>query len=144
MNLTDKELKSLKKSVENVLEEVSKFVPYEDKQRPLNNRKYTVSYRTYPNELYVEIYCKSNIAYYFSVEDNGGSYKLTGRSYRNNKPDTSNMFTMYLAKNYSGLHRSNLDAIANSVSSKERLKNLCTVLDLVVLTNDMVKWESQG
>lgn len=35
---------------------------------------------------------------------------------------------------------SELDAIANSITSKERLTNLCTSLDLVVLTNDMVKW----
>lgn len=45
MKFTDKEVKRLKRSVESILEEVSKFVSYEDTQRPLNNRKYTLSYK---------------------------------------------------------------------------------------------------
>lgn len=143
MKFTDKEVKLLKRSVESVLEEVSKFVSYEDTQRPLNNRKYTLSYKTHPKGFYVGLYCKDNLAYYFSVDDYEDEYSVSGWSYLNNKIDTSTMFTIFVNKNSLILGGSELDAIVNSISSKERLTNLCTSLDLVVLTNDMVKWELQ-
>ena len=140
MKFTDKEVKLLKRSVESVLEEVSKFVSYEDTQRPLNNRNYTLSYKTHPKGFYVGLYCKDNLAYYFSVDDYEDEYSVSGWSYLNNKIDTSTMFTIFVNKNSLILGGSELDAIVNSISSKERLTNLCTSLDLVVLTNDMVKW----
>lgn len=143
MKFTDKEVKRLKRSVESILEEVSKFVSYEDTQRPLNNRKYTLSYKTHLKGFYVGLYCKNNLVYYFSVDDYGDEYSVSGWSHLNNKIDTSTMFTIFVNKNSLILGGSELDAIANSITSKERLTNLCTSLDLVVLTNDMVKWELQ-
>lgn len=140
MKFTDKEVKRLKRSVESILEEVSKFVSYEDTQRPLNNRKYTLSYKTHLKGFYVGLYCKDNLAYYFSVDDYGDEYSVSGWSRLNNKIETSTMFTIFVNKNSLILGGSELDAIVNSISSKERLTNLCTSLDLVVLTNDMVKW----
>lgn len=143
MKFTDKEVKLLKRLVESILDEVSKFVSYEDTQRPLNNRKFTLSYKTNLKGFYVGLYCKDNLAYYFSVDDYEDKYSVSGWSYLNNKIDTSTMFTIFVNKNSLILGGSELDAIANSISSKERLTNLCTSLDLVVLTNDMVKWELQ-
>lgn len=43
MNLTDKEAQRFRTAVNHILEEVPKFVIFEDKELPLNNRKYTYS-----------------------------------------------------------------------------------------------------
>ena len=74
------------------------------------------------------------------MDDYGDVYSVSGWSHLNNKIDTSTMFTIFVNKNSLILGGSELDAIVNSITSKERLTNLCTSLDLVVLTNDMVKW----
>lgn len=51
MNLTDKEAQRFRAVVNGLLEELPKLVPYGDSEFPLNNRKYTYTYKQYPNEL---------------------------------------------------------------------------------------------
>lgn len=128
MNLTDKEAQRFRTAVNHVLEEVPKFVILEDRELPLNNRKYTYSYTQYPNELYVTLYCKGVPAYYFSVEDSGDKYKLSGWSYYKEKPMTETLFTIYVDKGYPQVSDSDLVAIIKSISSKELFVNLYTVL----------------
>jgi hypothetical protein len=141
MNLTDKEAQRFRTAVNHVLEEVPKFVILEDRELPLNNRKYTYSYTQYPNELYVTLYCKGVPAYYFSVEDSGDRYKLSGWSYYKEKPMTETLFTIYVDKGYPQVSDSDLVAIIKSISSKERFVNLYTVLLLIEQTNDLLVWE---
>lgn len=141
MNLTDKEAQRFRTAVNHVLEEVPKFVILEDRELPLNNRKYTYSYTQYPNELYVTLYCKGVPAYYFSVEDSGDRYKLSGWSYYKEKPMTEALFTIYVDKGYPQVSDSDLVAIIKSISSKERFVNLYTVLLLIEQTNDLLVWE---
>ena len=141
MNLTDKEAQRFRTAVNHVLEEVPKFVILEDRELPLNNRKYTYSYTQYPNELYVTLYCKGVPAYYFSVEDSGDRYKLSGWSYYKEKPMTETLFTIYVDKGYPQVSDSDLVAIIKSISSKERFVNLYTVLLLIEQTNDLLAWE---
>lgn len=141
MNLTDKEEQRFRTAVNHVLEEVPKFVIIEDRELPLNNRKYTYSYTQYPNELYVTLYCKGVPAYYFSVEDSGDRYKLSGWSYYKEKPMTETLFTIYVDKGYPQVSDSDLVAIIKSISSKERFVNLYTVLLLIEQTNDLLVWE---
>lgn len=128
MNLTDKEAHRFRTAVNYILEEVPKFVILEDRELPLNNRKYTYSYTQYPNELYVTLYCKGVPAYYFSVEDSGDRYKLSGWSYYKEKPMTETLFTIYVDKGYPQVSDSDLVAIIKSISSKERFVNLYTGL----------------
>lgn len=141
MNLTDKEAQRFRTAVTHVLEEVPKFVILEDRELPLNNRKYTYSYTQYPNELYVTLYCKGVPAYYFSVEDSGDKYKLSGWSYYKEKPMTETLFTIYVDKGYPQVSDSDLVAIIKSISSKELFVNLYTVLLLIEQTNDLLVWE---
>lgn len=141
MNLTDKEAQRFRAAVNGLLEELPKLVPHEDKELPLNNRKYTYSYTQYPNELYVTLYCKGVPAYYFSVEDSGDRYKLSGWSYYKEKPMTETLFTIYVDKGYPQVSDSDLVAIIKSISSKERFVNLYTVLLLIEQTNDLLVWE---
>lgn len=141
MNLTDKEAQRFRTAVNHILEEVPKFVILEDKELPLNNRKYIYSYNQYPNELYVTLYCKGVPAYYFSVEDSGDRYKLSGWSYYKEKPMTETLFTIYVDKGYPQVSDSDLVAIIKSISSKERFVNLYTVLLLIEQTNDLLVWE---
>lgn len=141
MNLTDKEAQRFRTAVNHVLEEVPKFVILEDRVLPLNNRKYTYSYTQYPNELYVTLYCKGVPAYYFSVEDSGDKYKLSGWSYYKEKPMTETLFTIYVDKGYPQVSDSDLVAIIKSISSKELFVNLYTVLLLIEQTNDLLVWE---
>lgn len=141
MNLTDKEAQRFRAAVNHILEEIPKFVVHEDKELPLNNRKYTYSYNQYPNELYVTVYCKGVPAYYFSVEESGGRYKLTGWSYYNNAPIVGSLFTIYAGKNSLQVSDSDLTAILKSISSKERFVNLYTVLLLIEQTNYFLEWE---
>lgn len=141
MNLTDKEEQRFRTAVNHVLEEVPKFVILEDRELPLNNRKYTYSYTQYPNELYVTLYCKGVPAYYFSVEDSGDKYKLSGWSYYKEKPMTETLFTIYVDKGYPQVSDSDLVAIIKSISSKELFVNLYTVLLLIEQTNDLLVWE---
>lgn len=141
MNLTDKEAQRFRTAVNHVLEEVPKFVILEDRELPLNNRKYTYSYTQYPNELYVTLYCKGVPAYYFSVEDSGDKYKLSGWSYYKEKPMTETLFTIYVDKGYPQVSDSDLVAIIKSISSKELFVNLYTVLLLIEQTNDLLVWE---
>lgn len=141
MNLTDKEAQRFRTAVNHVLEEVPKFVILEDRELPLNNRKYTYSYTQYPNELYVTLYCKGVPAYYFSVEDSGDRYKLSGWSYYKEKPMTETLFTIYVDKGYPQVSDSDLVAIIKSISSKELFVNLYTVLLLIEQTNDLLVWE---
>lgn len=141
MNLTEKEVNRFRAAVNHILEELPKFVPYEDKECSLNNRKYTYSYNQYPNELYVTLYCKGVPAYYFSVEDSGDRYKLSGWSYYKEKPMTETLFTIYVDKGYPQVSDSDLVAIIKSISSKERFVNLYTVLLLIEQTNDLLVWE---
>lgn len=141
MNLTDKEEQRFRAAVNHILEEVPKFVSYEDRELPLNNRKYTYSYTQFPNELYVTVYCKGVPAYYFSVEESGGRYKLNGWSYYKEKPMTETLFTIYVDKGYPQVSDSDLVAIIKSISSKELFVNLYTVLLLIEQTNDLLVWE---
>lgn len=141
MNLTDKEAQRFRTAVNHVLEEVPKFVILEDRELPLNNRKYTYSYTQYPNELYVTLYCKGVPAYYLSVEDSGDKYKLSGWSYYKEKPMTETLFTIYVDKGYPQVSDSDLVAIIKSISSKELFVNLYTVLLLIEQTNDLLVWE---
>lgn len=141
MNLTDKEAQRFRTAVNHVLEEVPKFVILEDRELPLNNRKYTYSYTQYPNELYVTLYCKGVPAYYFSVEDSGDKYKLSGWSYYKEKPMTETLFTIYVDKGYPQVSDSDLVAIIDSISSKERFINLYTALCLVSQNNTFLEWK---
>lgn len=141
MNLTDKEEQRFRAAVNHILEEVPKFVSYEDRELPLNNRKYTYSYTQFPNELYVTVYCKGVPAYYFSVEESGGRYKLNGRSYYSEKPMLETLFTVYVGKGHPQISDSDLVAILKSISSKERFVNLYTVLLLIEQTNTFLEWE---
>ena len=141
MNLTDKEAQRFRAAVNYILEEVPKFVSYEDRELPLNNRKYTYSYTQFPNELYVTVYCKGVPAYYFSVEESGGRYKLNGWSYYKEKPMLETLFTVYVGKGHPQISDSDLVAILKSISSKERFVNLYTVLLLIEQTNTFLEWE---
>lgn len=141
MNLTDKESQRFRAAVNGLLEELPKLVPHEDKELPLNNRKYTYAYNQYPNEVYVTLYCKGIPAYYFSVEDSGDRYKLNGWSYYNERPRTDTLFTIYIGKDYLQVSDSDLIAILKSISSKERFVNLYTVLCLVDQTNTFLTWK---
>ena len=141
MNLTDKEAQRFRAAVNGLLEELPKLVPHEDKGLPLNNRKYTYAYNQYPNEVYVTLYCKGVPAYYFSVEDSGDRYKLTGWSYYSEHPRTDTLFTIYVGKDYLQVSDSDLTAILKSISSKERFVNLYTVLCLVDQTNTFLAWK---
>lgn len=141
MNLTDKEAQRFRAAVNYILEEVPKFVSYGDRELPLNNRKYTYSYTQFPNELYVPVYCKGVPAYYFSVEESGGRYKLNGWSYYNEKPMLETLFTVYVGKGHPQISDSDLVAILKSISSKERFVNLYTVLLLIEQTNTFLEWE---
>lgn len=141
MNLTEKEVNRFRVAVNYILEELSKLVPYEDKECPLNNRKYTYSYNQYPNELYVTLYCKGVPAYYFKVEESGDGYTLSGWSYYNNAPMEGSLFTVYVGKNSLQINDSELTAILRSISSKERFVNLYTVLLLIEQTNTFLEWE---
>ena len=141
MNLTDKEAQRFRTAVNHVLEEVPKFVILEDRELPLNNRNYTYSYTQYPNELYVTLYCKGVPAYYFSVEDSGDKYKLSGWSYYKEKPMTETLFTIYVDKGYPQVSDSDLVAIIDSISSKERFINLYTALCLVSQNNTFLEWK---
>lgn len=135
MNLTDKEAQRFRATVNHILEELPKFVVHEDKELPLNNRKYTYSYNQYPNELYVTVYCKGVPAYYFKVEKSGDRYKLNGWSYYNNTPMLGSLFTVYVSKGYPQISDLDLVAILKSISSKERFVNLYTVLCLIEQTD---------
>lgn len=141
MNLTDKEVQRFRAAVNHILEEVPKFVILEDKELPLNNRKYTYFYNQYPNELYVTVYCKGVPAYYFSVEESGDRYKLSGWSYYNENPMLEQSFTFYVGKGYPQISDSDLVAILKYISSKERFVNLYTVLLLIEQTNYFLEWE---
>lgn len=141
MNLTDKEAQRFRAAINSLLEELPKLVLYDDKDLPLNNREYTYSYTQYPNEVYVTVYCKGIPAYYFSVEDLVDRYKLTGWSYRNGVLMTETLFTVYVSKKALSLSDFDLDAILNSISSKERFVNLYTVLCLILQTNTFLEWE---
>ena len=141
MNLTDKEVTRFRAAVNHILEELPKFVPYEDKECPLNNRKYTYSYNQYPNELYVTLYCKGIPAYYFKVEESGDRFKLNGWSYYNEKPMLETLFTVYIDKSSLDLSDSDMIDILKSISSKERFVNLYTTLCLVVQTNTLLDWK---
>lgn len=141
MSLTDKEEQRFRAAVNHILEEVPKFVSYEDRELPLNNRKYTYSYTQFPNELYVTVYCKGVPAYYFSVEESGGRYKLNGWSYYSEKPMLETLFTVYVGKGHPQISDSDLVAILKSISSKERFVNLYTVLLLIEQTNTFLEWE---
>lgn len=140
MNLTDKEVNRFRAVVNGLLEELPKLVLHEDINLPLNNRKYTYSYTQYPNEVYVTVRCKGILAYYFSVENSEDRYKLTGWSYHNESPITDTLFTVYVSKRALSLSDSDLDAILNSISSKERFVNLYITLCLVVQTNAFLEW----
>lgn len=141
MNLADKESQRFRAAVNGLLEELPKLVPHEDKELPLNNRKYTYAYNQYPNEVYIKVYCKGVPAYYFSVEDSGDRYKLTGWSYCNERPRIDTLFTIYVGKDYLQVSDSDLIAILKSISSKERFVNLYTVLCLVDQTNTFLTWK---
>lgn len=141
MTLTDKEAQRFRAAVNGLLEELPKLVSHEDKELPLNNRKYTYAYNQYPNEVYVTLYCKGVPAYYFSVEASGDRYKLTGWSYYSERPRTDILFTIYVGKDYLQVSDSDLTAILKSISSKERFVNLYTVLCLVDQTNTFLAWK---
>ena len=141
MNLTDKEVQRFRAAVNNLLEVLPKLVPHGDSELPLNNRKYTYAYNQYPNEVYVTVYCKGVPAYYFSVEESGDRYKLTGWSYYNNAPMVGFLFTVYVGKNSLQVSDSDLTAILKSISSKERFVNLYIVLLLIEQTNTFLEWE---
>ena len=141
MNLTDKEVSRFRAAVNGLLEELPRLVPYEDKEFPLNNRKYTYSYTQYPNELYVTLYCKGAPAYYFKVEESGDGYTLSGWSYYNNAPMEGLLFTVYVGTNSLQVNDSELTANLKSISSKERFVNLYTVLCLIVQTNTFLEWK---
>lgn len=87
------------------------------------------------------MYCKGVPAYYFSVEDSGDKYKLSGWSYYKEKPMTETLFTIYVDKGYPQVSDSDLVAIIKSISSKELFVNLYTVLLLIEQTNDLLVWE---
>lgn len=56
MNLTDKEKRYFKATIEGILKDLHGFTPYQQGQMPLNNRKYTYSYTQYQDELYITHY----------------------------------------------------------------------------------------
>lgn len=141
MNLTDKEAQRFRAVVNGLLEELPKLVPHGDSEFPLNNRKYTYTYKQYPNELWVMLHCKGVPAYYLFVEESGDRYKLSGWSFYNCSPMSKTLFTCYVSKDSLHVSDSDLDAIIKSISSKERFVNLYTVLCLIVQTNTFLEWK---
>ena len=142
MNLTSEELRRFGTVINGLLEELPKFKHHKDEKLPLNNQKYTYSYIQDVNRLYISLYCNGQDAYYFYSElaSDSDAYVMRGWSYFKGKPDNSNAFTLFIDLSDKCITWGDLDLIIDSISSKERFINLYTALDLVVLTNNMIKW----
>lgn len=139
MNLTDKEKRYFKATIEGILKDLHGFTPYQQGQMPLNNRKYTYSYTQYQDELYITLYCKGVEAYYFYVDGAFDTYNVRGWSYLRGKLDSQTMFTLVVNKSDIYLNEEGLDVILKSISSKERFTNLYTALCLVAQNDTFIK-----
>ena len=140
MNLTDKEKRQFKSTLEGILQELEIYSPYQQGQMPLNNQKYTYSYTQSQGELYVTLYCKGVAAYYLRIEGSFDKYTLSGWSYNRNKPDTQTLFTVYVNKQDLMIADTDFDSVLQSISSKERFTNLYTALCLVSQNDTFIKW----